>query len=170
MFNGNVPLTLEAVRRLEISKTDDIPAKFLQNWSGGIVGLVTLELSNDNRRVQNGNFLVMGKMFSNKKAFSASKFWDVPNDISIVFTDLDTSVFSFSDSMSSDLADREEFDYAFTKDGKELNQEEEDALKIPGFTLRAYIAPLSGERAKINIVLYPLPQETLLNVHMLTNS
>ena len=154
-FSGNLPLTLDDVKRLEISKVDDIPGKLLQNWSGGIVGLVCLSLSNDNRRVQNGNFVLLGNFLDVSKSFSASTYWDVPAGIALVLKDVDCKVFKFGDSLSSDLVDSEDFDFHFTRDGTEITDEEEEHLGLHGFAIRAFIAPLSGERAKLSLVLFP---------------
>lgn len=166
-FDGNAPLTVDDAKLLEISRPEDIPDKLLTNWTGGIIGSTTLTLTNDNRRVENANFILLGNIFSNHKSFTAAKYWDLPPDLNLVISELDTSLFKFRGTLASDLVDSSLVDYYFTRDGNRLPEDEESSLNVTGFTLRAYVAPISGERAKLSIVLYPLPVDVLKQLHPL---
>lgn len=169
-FEGIQPLNIELIKKLEVAQVSGIPNKLLQNWSGGIVGIVTTNLTNDNRRVDNCNFLLMGNIFStSQKTIGASKFWDMPGNINLCIKETDTSIFKFKGSLSSELVDSDDINFSITKDNQEIEDSDMDSLNFPGFSLRAFINPISAERAKIIIVLYPLPKDTLLDEHPLAN-
>ena len=167
-FVGSKLLTLEDVKKIEVEHINHIPDKLLLNWSGGIVGITAIYLTNDNRRVSNSNFLLMGNIFSTApKITAATKFWDMPASVNLAIQEIDTAIFIFNGTLSSELVDCSEINYSLLMGADPITDEDLEDMNFLGFSLRAFITPISQEKAKLNLVLYPLAKASLLETHPL---
>lgn len=166
-FRGNDDLSLNDFKKIAVEGfTADHLTAHTENWTGGIAGLVGLELSNDNKRVTNGKLFLIGSLCRNKKV-SANKFWELPEQISLTFTINDCGMFTFPNGgCVSEIIDGSCIPHSFHK-GEVLLSKEELPETILGFALKCYIIPTRDTYAKLALLLFPLPKDMLLNTHPL---
>lgn len=76
-FKGKGDLTRDDIKKLVVEGYGKDSMKSLTtDWSGEVAGVVTVSLSNDNKRIIEGRFCLIGSLFTNKKV-TAGKFWSV---------------------------------------------------------------------------------------------
>ena len=170
-FRNARDLTVKECKKLCVTSFDRVVESLLPDlgWTGDLYGCVGLNFANDNRSITNGHFFMVGQLFpgSDSKKFSASKFWANGADIDLQLSVPSASIFSFSDSLVSDLLDSSEIPHAFFSSGRRLEDEEVEAANIPGFSVCLFVNPSKETFAKLSVVLYPLPLDTLLETHVL---
>ena len=170
-FKGNGELQLSHWKTLEVCNSADGPRRLLERWSGSIVGYCVAKLANDNKSVSNVSFHLGGTLFEDEDLkLNCSKFWNVPDNLTLAIPCLDTAVFSFSNGgLTSDLVDSSRFQVHWFRDGVPLSPEERAETGILGFSLRFHALPeqsvTSGTWANLTVVLYPLPKAMLLEGH-----
>ena len=137
-------------------------------WNGGLYGCIGLELSNDNRNVHSGHFCMFGNLFRNPvQAFQAAKFWEGANEIKLEISIDSVEIFTFTDSLASELLDSAAVSHKFIRDGQEVDTTELQELGITGFSLRAFVVPTRETYAKVIVGLFPLLLAELSDEHPL---
>lgn len=166
VFEGQDELTLEQWRELEVASSEDAPRRFLKSWQGALMGHLTARLTNDNRRIDRLTFSLAGTIWNEGFTAQASSFWEDAEGISFSLPHLDMKIFSFSEgTMYSDLVDSSKLDLTWYRDGVEEDSVLISEDGVPGFTLRCFVVPNASPQplwAAIQIALYPIPKETLL--------
>ena len=145
----------------------------LQNagWNGGLYGTVGLQLANDNRSVLFGHFRLYRRVFHNALfTTSAAKFWSGMDEIKLELDLADASIFSFTDTLVSNLVDSSNIAHRFLRGDIALGEDELEDLGVTGFCLRAFVNPTRETYAKIAIGLLPFPLADLLDDHPLANN
>ena len=140
-------------------------------WNGGLYGAVGLQLSNDNRTVAFGQFCLFGRVVRNSMhTIAAAKFWPGTDDIKLELQLSNATMFSFTDSLASNLVDSHNVEHRFLRDGNVVTPEELADLGINGFCLRAYVTPSRETYAKIALGLMLLPLADLLDENPLAEN
>ena len=162
-FYGTEELTRENLETLRFLSPDDAVAGLIHNWNGGILGLLGVNLSPDNCRIQGCTFSLAGKIFEGPaKSFNAARFFTSP-PVKFLVHEIDVTVFKFPNSLTSDFVDGRLFNCEFKQgdNSPPLTAEALKEMNIDGFCLRAYVHPTADLYAKCIISLYPLPLERL---------
>jgi len=173
-FKGNGELCLAHWKTLEVCSPADTPRRLQENWGGSIVGFFVARLSTDNKNVDNISFNLGGTLFENEDLkLNCSKFWSVPDNLTMAIPTLNSGIFSFPNGgMTSELVDSSKFQVNWFRDGVALSPEEKAETGITGFCLRFHAIPEqslpSGTWASLTMVLFPLPKSSLLETHSLS--
>ena len=170
-FYGADELTREHLEELRYNSVDGAIEGLIKTWNGGLVGMLAIELSPDNSRIKDTRFVLAGTVFGTpQKIFTSGRFFDSP-PLKMVVKDFNSQVFTFNNSLVSDLVDSASLDFEFreTNDSAPLTRDQEVAQGITGFTLRAHVHPTSALMAKLIISLYPLPIGTLRDSYILAD-
>ena len=164
-FKGNQDLTLADIRKLSVEGfSPDLLRNITEDWTGGIAGIIGLTLSNDNKRIIEGRIILIGSLCVDKRV-AANKFWEMEEQISLVFSINDGSIFSFPNGgMVSELVDGSLIPHSFYKGTEPVPDGTLPDAAI-GFSLKCFIVPTRDTYAKLIILLYPLPKDMILNLH-----
>ena len=166
-FKGKEELNLDDIKKCAVEGFSKDNLKHLTpDWSGEVAGVVGLSLSNDNKRVTEGRFYLIGNLCTDKRSH-ANKFWNISEPLTLTVTIPDCSIFKFSSGgLVSELLDGGTIKHSFYK-GEDLVPAESLPDNILGFTLRAHIIPTTSNWAKLYIILFPLPIDLLKSTHPL---
>ena len=162
-FAGTDELDADDFEALRISDTKDAASKLVQEWSSGCIGMVCLKLSNDNRKVEASSLLLLGSLFEDQpRVISTEKFWP-GSKAKLVLRELDCEIFSFTNSLVSNLVDSSQLDWAFkaSNRGPDLSDAEAQEKNLTAFSIRCHITPLSETTAQAHLVLFPLALKDL---------
>lgn len=189
-FKGKEDLTRDDVKKLVVEGFGKNSMTALTtDWSGDVAGLIVVSLSNDNKRIVEGRFCLIGSLCSNKKV-SAGKFWNVldqttgqphpstsaeppvpgseadpPQPWYLTFSVPDCEVFRFTDGgMISEAVDGDRFPHVFHRGDTEVSEENLPEGYL-GFSLKAFVTPTRETFAKITILLFPLARDLLSSAH-----
>ena len=163
-FRGQVQLTAANIREWCVATHEEAAASLLDDWNGGIIGLVGISLSSDNRTIENADFLLQGHILEEDdvQKVPANKFWTLPSKTSLVFRELDSAIFSFSGGLVSDYIDHTNLDYVFQDaGGSPLPIDTIVDARITGFSIRAFAIPFQANWAHLHVLLYPWDADTL---------
>ena len=165
-FEQREQINLEKVKSWVVDPAAAAAEQLLEDWQGGVIGLVNITLSNDNSSVDNARFLLQGRLFRDSPKFvPCNKIWPARAQNELVLEDLDCSLFRFSNSLVSNLVDSSETEISFrTSAGQPLIGTDLDDINMSGFCLRAFVWPSTPNFAKLGLLLYPLAKEELLEV------
>ena len=144
-FAGQDALPDGDVKRAEVANFTTGPAEALKRfgWKGAAASCVGLRLTGDNRRIEGGLFLTLGKPDSNRFEFEAKKIWPkAATNVSITIKVDDLSMFQFPHgTLCSDFLPGDEVPHSLTL--REVNQnpsaildEEKAEYEIGDFCLR----------------------------------
>ena len=161
LFGGESELLPGVAALLEISDYEDSVTTTLtaHRWNGKAIGCISLELSEDNTRVDGGAFLVRGPLDSKDIKVKANTIWNTAADIQLTVKVPDGSAFSFEDgSLCSEYLPSEEVSHCFTRpdEGASANgilASDLDELGIGSFCLRL-LCHLSRATQKNGVVLH----------------
>ena len=169
-FKGREELNISDFRKLAVEGFNKENLRLLlTDWSGEVIGVVAIALSNDNRRVTDASFHLMGNLCTDKRV-SANKYWDLPEQTSLSFSIPDCAVFKFTNgNMVSELLDGGSIEHSFYV-GEEPLEQGEYPEALLGFTIRAHVIPTRENYAKLNIILFPLAKDLLLTNHPLSTN
>lgn len=164
-FRGNAELCLADLKKLSVEGfAPNLLSNLLEAWTGGVAGFIGLTLSNDNRRVNEAKFGLIGSLCKEKRV-SANRFWELDAQTSLTFSVPDCSVFSFPNgSMVSDLVDGSTFPHRFQV-GDEVLDPQTLPAPLLGFSFKCAVVPTRDTYAKVTLLLFPLPKNTLLTTH-----
>ena len=179
-FKGRADLSLDDIKKLAVeSFSKESIYTLSEDWSGKIAGVIGLSLSNDNKRVTDGKFFLVGTLCAEKKVM-ATKFWNLPDQpgtsrntldaLQLSFSIPDCEIFKFPNGgLVSELVDGGAITHSFMRGDVEIPQDDLPE-SILGFSVRAYIIPTRETYAKIIILLYPLAKDMLVSSHSLSNN
>ena len=142
-------------------------------WDGGAVAGITIMTSPDNRKVTNANIFMAGELMRNQKEIKANRiFGEADKDLRIQNQIEDASVFTFKKGTPvGDFIDDDKISWTVVKKTSRGTSEVMDiadyeANKISGgFSIRPYVVPVSANKAKLTLVVYPGHREELLSQH-----
>ena len=168
-FSGDDSLDHDQLDKLLIANTVNAAQSLVSGWNKEDLLIVPcLTLNNTNSAVTNGTILLQGII--PKKTVSAARFFDnVDKTVQLSFGPFNANLFNFEGSLSSALLDSSLIDFSLTdKDGKDLGTPELEEFNFGGFCLRVYVNPIPPVGwAKVDISLFPLKKEELLQEHPL---
>ena len=169
-FRGNNELDLRDFQKLAVQGfSPNLLTNLTEDWTGGIAGIIGLSLSNDNRRIVDGRFSIIGSLCQEKKV-SANRFWDLDNQISLVFSIADCSIFTFpSGSMVSEVIDSSLVPHRF-QEGDITLEQGNLPITLQGFSLKCAVVPSRDTYAKLSLLLFPLAKDRLLALHPLCSN
>ena len=173
LFKGSDCLTHDQWRELEVVNSTDGPRRLMQNWGGGMMGYLCGRLENDNRRIANLNFHLLGMLGEDTDGINTNcnKFWDVEENMKLHIAPFDTKVFQFkSGTLVSELLDSSALETTWTKDGAPLSEQDRLAAGIKGFSLRFFVMPNQPTWASVSILLFPIPKAELQQTFPLSSN
>ena len=131
--------------------------------------MIGLSLSNNNKRVIKGRMFLIGSLCKEKKE-AAAKFWNNQEQLSLVFSLDDCSIFNFPNGgLVSELVDGSTIPHCFQR-GEEPVPSGTLPDTIVGFSVKCFIIPTRDTYAKLIILLFPLPKDMLLELHPLSSN
>ena len=148
------------------------------DWNGDAVITLLLDLSPDNRKVNSGKVMAMGELMKGTKDFRANRLFDgADKELRVSYIIEDFSTFTFNTgSLVGDVIDGEDLGVqwnVFKKgqrgDTEPIAEDDHDANNIGKLSIRPYIIPLSGSKAKLQLVVYPVSKEKLAVDHPNSN-
>jgi hypothetical protein len=184
-FAGQDALPDEDVRRAEVANFTTGPAEALRRfgWKGAAASCVGLKLTGDNRRIESGQFLTLGKPDSNKIEMEAKKIWPrAATNVTIIIKIDDMAMFQFPHgTLCSDFLPGDDVPHSFTL--REVNQnptaildEEKAEYEIGDFCLRLVSTIKKSSAAKgpvtmkYAVLLFPLSKGETLGLSFNTES
>ena len=164
-FLGKDPLTVNQAKRFTCKKPEEV-SSLVENWDGeSPLAVPFIQLSPDNTRVENANLVLEGFIFEEPKLIAAAKLWEMEESFMLKINKLNLSLFKFSGSLQSAILDHSNIDFTFVKKkGEEIDPASIQEMGWQGFSLRAYLLPISGLVSKLLIVIYPHPKDVLLEL------
>ena len=162
LFKGTDSLSHDQWRELEVVSPTDGPRRLMQNWAGTIMGYLCCRLDNENRRILDLNFHLLGIIFDEDGiSMNCNKFWDTDSEgITLQINPFDSKAFQFkSGTLVSDLLDSSAIDISWYQDGVPILETDPRYTSLPGFCLRFYAMPVQPTWASM---LYPLAKADLL--------
>jgi hypothetical protein len=122
-FSGQDTLPDEDARRAEVANFSTGPAEALKKfgWKGEAAACVGLKLTGDNRRIDSGQFLTLGRIENYKVELEAKKIWPkAASNISLTVKIDDLGIFKFPHgTLCSDFLPGDDIPHSFT--GREAN-------------------------------------------------
>ena len=180
-FKGKRDLGLDDLRAIAVEGFNKDALKTLTpNWSGEVAGTVGLTLSNENRRVLDGRFILLGALCTDKRV-NATKYWSnmdaaggsaqsQPEALSFSFSIPDCTVFKFPNGgLVSEYVDGDAIPHKFLKGDMQVPEEELPDSYL-GFSIRAFVVPTREAYARISVLLFPLPKDMLGSTHPLSEN
>lgn len=154
------------------------PESFLERfgWDGQAAGCVSLDLSNDNKKITAARIMLAGSWGEEPIRLQANKLWPkAAQNVSLVIDLSNLAIFKFGDGeMASDLisGDRVMGGFVETTGGKDgiITSEREKELGVGQFCLRAVASlgkssgPRFGVWLQVTILIFPGSDDTLLEV------
>ena len=183
LFGGEGELLPGVAALLEIGDYEDSVTNTLAtfNWNGKPVGCISLELSEDNTRVEGGCFLVRGPLDTRDVKIKANTIWNANGDIMLTVKIPDGSSFSFEDgSLCSEYLASDEVSHCFSKpdEGAAANSllpGELEELGIGKFCLRLLChltraTPRGGVVLHFTVLIYPGSKDEIMAISELAQS
>lgn len=176
-FKGTAEISLADLKKITVEAFNKDALKHLApSWSGEVAGMVGLTLGNDNRRILDSRFILLGVLCTDKRV-NAAKFWDnmdapsssqsSPESLSLSFSIPDCGIFKFPNGgLVSEYLDGDAIPHKFLRGDVQVPDGELPDSYL-GFAVRAYIIPTRETYAKINLMLFPLPKDMLNSNHPL---
>ena len=143
-------------------------------WDGDAIVGVGLNLSPDNSKVVGGKVFLQGELLKSTKEVRANKLWEkVDRELKIKYSIEDAAILTFnSGTLVGDYIDCKDLSWQVVekKNGEVIELESVDytARQIEEFCIRPYLIPLSVERIKLRIMMYPASKDRLTADHPLS--
>ena len=169
-FNGKYVLVLEDLQDVMVTGFREASKNMLEefDWDKYAVLTVGLTLSNNNKSIINAKIHMIGDLMDAPKDVRAKKLFEkFPSDLRIFYLVKDISAYTFSSgTLVGDYLDCSDITwYVEKKIQGEANIciEPHDYGKnhVGSFCLHPYIIPLSGQKAKVQVLVYPLSLDDL---------
>ena len=130
-------------------------------WDGDAVVWVGITLSPDNGKIVEGKMFLQGELLKSAKEIRATKLWDqADKDLRLSYTFEDSSIFTFNaGSMAGDYIDCSNLSWQVVERGNNTNPLEVGEYIEKGieeFCVRPFVVPLSPEKAKLKVLIYPV--------------
>lgn len=148
--------------------TSCTPALLKTGWKKLATANIGVGFASDNSRILTTNLFLLGKLHKSSTectTVSAAKFWPGVNQNIEIRLPLDNlNVFPFDASLQSGLVSSSAVEHEIFDTEKDLPVSPEDfrAAGGGGFTLRAFTHMTAGSWMKLQIALYPLAKDKLL--------
>ena len=146
------------------------------DWDGECVASVVLNLSTNNKKVDSGKINMAGELMKTTREFKAVKlFENAEKDLRVTFQIEESGLFKFNNGMMvGDLLDCSEFPMSVEKKNTGrapvvVEETDYSIHNISSFCVRPYLVPVSGRKAKLTILAYPLSKDELTTEHPLSN-
>ena len=146
------------LERLRAPTPEEAYRLLAPNGSDSLQAFIALELKPDNSAPQNANIYLKGSFFSEgSRVVNCKKFLNIPTPLQLVIEEIPCSKFTFENSLVSKYVDGGSLSCYFRRDknADRLSQPEALAAGFRGFSLRCFLLPLSENRIKVAIVIYP---------------
>lgn len=173
-FKKKADLATEILQDLVVDSPADT-ASLISDWSRGIGCGLAVSLNNDNSKIVSCTPVLMGDLFlpsssGIRKTFAVNGCWPAFPTLSLAFSPLDGAIFTFNNSMVSELVDSGAVEYDLIANNEILTDEACDKGNIKGFTLRLYLVPSTHDYVKLTLTICPLPLAELTAVHPLATN
>ena len=147
-------------------------------WEGQLIATVTLRVSVDGERVEDGQFNIRGNLCKEKVKVQAAKIWEkAEEDVTLEVEMPPGEMFAFEGGhLYSEYLDQERVKFRILKDGKILTENEKKENGVGDFCLRAIIHlaktsnSASGPNMKITVLVHHLGAEGIMNLSGATQS
>ena len=150
-FRETAELSLADLKKLTVEAFSKEALKSLSpSWTGEVAGMVGLTLGNDNRRIIDSRFILLGALCTDKRV-NATKFWDSmdapsssqsqPESISLSFSVPDCGIFTFPNGgLVSELVNGDTIPHKFLRNDVQVPDGELPDSYL-GFAVRAFVIP-----------------------------
>ena len=165
-FQNPSNLTREEILAISITTPEDIVEVLLESahWNQGALGVICLNLSPDNQRVNNATLVLQGSLYTDKTV-SVAALWPEAGDYSLSLTLDDLSYFDFpAESLTSDYLSSDAIEFEFVKAGINVPKDALSDADLSNFCLRAHVYPTFDTWAKLAITIYPIPESELIKL------
>ena len=145
------------------------PTLIKTGWKQFVTANIGVAMSANNNRILSANIFLLGKLHKSATectAVSAARFWpNVDPKIELRFPFDKMHIFPFDASLQSGLVDSSAVEFEIYNTGTDLPMSPEDFKAAGGssFTLRAFAHMTTAIWLKLQLVLYPLGKEALLD-------
>jgi hypothetical protein len=169
-FSGKADLpTVIAENLVTASLGQPVNATLGKNgWDGKTVAGIGLQLSSDNKSVQNGQFFMRGQLCEEIAEIQASKLWaKAAKDAVVKIRFPHGGEFDFSDgALASEYIDGEDVKITVERDGQAVPREEWPRLGVKQFSLRliAYLDKTSNRtepKIKYTVLFFPAQKDDM---------
>ena len=136
-------------------------------WDGDVIMGGGLDLSPDNSKVVGGRVFLQGELLKSPKEIRANKLWEkVDKELKISYSIEDAATLTFSSgTLVGDFVDCKDMSWQVVEkrhgELSELEPADYIARQIEEFCIRPYLIPLSAERVKLRIMIYPVSKDRL---------
>ena len=179
-FEGDSDIPAEKVEELLTKGNNEAVIRALTKlgWEGQPIATVTLRVSTDGERIEDGQFGIQGVLCKEKVKVQAAKIWEkAEEDVTLEVDIPPGEKFIFEGGqLHSEYLDQEQVKYRILKDGKILTEAEKKASGVGDFCLRA-ISHLgktsnnaSGPNIKITVLVHHLGADGITNLSEATQS
>ena len=150
-------LTANDLKRVCAPSFTTAAAALIENWTQEPVLMIGLHLSPDNKQVTNSSTLLQGLLYKAGKNLEVPKLWPTKSNLLLKIEKLDLGKFKMGGELVSEYLDSEHIDHSFVNrdKGEIADAATLTASSIYGFSLRAFLAPMSSKTANLAILLYP---------------
>ena len=179
-FEGNSEIKTERVKELLTKGNKEAIVETLtrSGWEGQPIATVTLRVSVDGERVEDGQFDIRGNLCKEKVKVQAAKIWEkAEEDVTLEVEMPPGEMFTFEGGhLYSEYLDQERVKYRILKDGKILSENEKKENGVGDFCLRAVTHltktsnGASGPNMKITVLIHHLGTEGIMNLTEATQS
>ena len=108
--NGN--LSPDVFQHLCVNSFEGVANNLVDNWDGKPIGIIGIELEEDNGKVANTMFMVQGHLSSEElKSWDLDSWWPKEDKVNLTLLSLDCGKFYFESGLTSDLLDWKEVDF-----------------------------------------------------------
>ena len=134
-------------------------------WDGEAVVSVGITLSPDNKKIIQGKVFLQGELLKSSKEIRVNKLWDQSDkDLRLSYRIDDASIFTFNDgSLVGDYVDSSNINWMIVEKGNSTALEVGDYTErgVEEFCIRPFIIPLSAEKAKLKVLIFPVSKDRL---------
>ena len=179
-FEGNIDIATERVKDLLTKDNKEAIVETLtrSGWEGQPIATVTLRVSVDGERVEDGQFNIRGNLCKEKVKVQAAKIWEkAEEDVTLEVDVPPGEAFTFEGGqLYSEYLDQERVKYRILKNGRILTEAEKKDNGVGDFCLRAitHLAKTSnsasGPSIKVTVLVHHLGAEGIGNLSEATQS
>ena len=183
LFKGHSDITASEFVRLAAENSENDVANVLKDfkWNGNkIIGSVILHLSEDNCRVDGGNFQARGSFPQKEVKMKAASIWPgTEGRVTLTIKLPKVDIFKFDDSLASEYVPSEEIAHSFSavEDGEiiPILAAEREEWRVGDFCLRLVChitkaTAKSGVTLKYTLLIFPGQRESIMDVSELAQS
>ena len=168
-FDCSVDFSVNDCKRISVKNWSGVADALHESFNGDPVVICGLKLSADNHNITDSATILDGSIFRNEaKTFSTAKLWPFGDGLTLKIGKIECSKFVFKYGLTSELLDHSLIDYSLVRqNGSTVSLEDLNTMGFTGFCCRVFIQPVSVSKAKLTVLLFPLPAEQLTSDHPL---